>query len=454
MATKTILNITFDGINDVPRLPGQGTVSFDNKWMSYYSVHNSVPDDELITNVSFKDDFRASTIRFGADYDNTTNISDLDADARRIDQLSLGFNSDVDFISTRARTIFGWDGEKHDVTLGDQQQGSTYSINLYARENIVTTGNAWVGSIQTGWYGSGAGTGDKITAGAGGVGQILTADADDKVTATSGYVGSILTGDGEDTIKTGTGWVESISSGRGDDLVRLGTGGTGQVLLHSGDDKLHLSETDPDYGVSARGQGGIDTVYFSGFTTGVTFDLSNTAFQNVGAPNGAEDQPGKGWFALSSFENVSGTTKADKIYGNSGNNELSGKKGADKLYGGDRNDLLKGEDGNDKLYGQKGKDNLQGGKGADVLDGGKGNDTLSGDQGADIFVFGKNSGTDTVSDYQDNTDTLRLIGHTGGFSDLDIRKQSGDKIIDHDNGTIILEGQSAAKLTASDFDFV
>jgi serralysin len=89
-----------------------------------------------------------------------------------------------------------------------------------------------------------------------------------------------------------------------------------------------------------------------------------------------------------------------------------------------------------------------------VIDGGKGNDTILGKAGPDVFVFGKMSGADTVKGYQDDVDTLRLVGHTGGFSDLTISNQSGDKVVEHDNGTITLEDRAGVTLTASDFDFV
>ncbi len=456
MPTTTILNTTFDGINDAARLDG-ATTSFDSGFMGYYSVYDSKANDVLRANVSLTgSDWTVATMRFGAAFRNKTFIEDLDAGTgRRIDLLSLGYNSDVDLISTRVRTIYGWDGDKHDVTLGNQQNGSTYSINLNAKENILTTGNAWVGAIDTGYYGTGTAVGDTITIGSGGAGSVFTANANDKITTTSGFVATIRTRDGNDQVTTGTGWVESISVGDGKDVVKMGTGGAGQVLLGDGNDKIYLSEMNPDFGLDFRGQSGTDTVFFSGFTSGVTFSLDNTGFQNVSNPNNKPNVANKGWFRQSNTENAVGTGKGDQLTGNGGDNKLTGRGGVDTLNGGGGNDTLKGDGGNDKLNGDAGRDTLIGGAGKDKLNGGEGNDILRGKAGADVFIFAENSGTDTVKDYSKSADILRLVGHTGGFSDLTIgfSQQLGGTTIDHDNGTIILEGFNG-NLTANQFDFV
>ncbi len=445
MPTRTILNAKFDGINDVNR-PDGGTSSFSSKFMGYYSAYNDKADDLLKANVKLTGaDWTVKTMRFSAAFDNLTIIKDMNGSSgRRIDYLELGMNSDVDLISTRAKIIIGWDGDKHDVKLGTSGK-SIIAIKLDARENIVTTAGDRVAMIETGWYGSGKAAGDTISIGQGGAGSIFTQDGADKITTTSGFVATIRSGDGNDRITTGTGWVESISAGEGNDIVKLGSGGAGQVLLYSGNDKIFVSEMDPDYGVAVRGQGGTDTMLFSSFTVAVSFSLATTEWQKVG---------NKGWFQQSSMENLTGGKKGDTLTGYDGDNKIVGLAGADKIFGAGGNNTLIGGGGNDKLNGQDGRDSLIGGAGRDVLDGGRGNDILRGNAGPDVFVFGKNSGTDTVKDYQDGTDILRLDGHTGGFADLTISKKAGDKVIVHDGGTIVLDGKAGVNLTASDFDFV
>ena len=60
------------------------------------------------------------------------------------------------------------------------------------------------------------------------------------------------------------------------------------------------------------------------------------------------------------------------------------------------------------LQGSSGKDTLIGGSGADTLIGGKGNDSLTGGKGADMFVY--SAGNDTITDYTEKEDLIRLDG--------------------------------------------
>lgn len=60
------------------------------------------------------------------------------------------------------------------------------------------------------------------------------------------------------------------------------------------------------------------------------------------------------------------------------------------------------------LQGSSGKDTLIGGSGADTLIGGKGNDNLTGGKGSDLFVY--SAGNDTITDYTEKADLIRLDG--------------------------------------------
>ncbi len=183
------LNVTFDGVSDVARLPGQSDVEWFSKFIGYYSVYHDGTDFFRANADLTGDGWTIKTLRFNGAGSNKTTVTDLDNGAgRRIDFLELGFNSDVDLISTRARYIFGWDGDKHEVKLGNQQDGSTFSINLYADENIVTTGNAYVHHIGTGGPETSA-IGDVIKIGSGGAAQVQTGHGDDRVTGTTGACG-------------------------------------------------------------------------------------------------------------------------------------------------------------------------------------------------------------------------------------------------------------------------
>jgi len=451
-----VLNVTFDGVNDVPRLPDQSDVEWYSKFIGYYSVYYAEADLFRANASLTGDSWTVKALRYGGER-NKTNITDLDDGAgRRIDFLELGYNSDVDLISTRVRFIVGWDGKKHEVKLGNQQDGSTYSINLNAEENIVTTGNAYVQQINTGSYGESA-IGDVIRIGSGGAGQVQTQDGNDRVTITTGYVESISTGGGRDIIKTNKQYVDFINSGDGNDTVNVGVGGAmtvrtgdgndvvntkggwvgfiftqdgndtvkmgggggGQVRLGGGNDTVILSPTDPDYGLSIFGGAGTDTISFARFGTAITFTLdSNGAWQNPAAKNGNLDKPGKGFFQETYVENLVGGRKGDRLGGDDGDNLLNG------------------------------------GRGNDVLAGASGDDILIGGQGKDSFVFGADAGTDRVRDYSQSDDTLRIADHDGGFATLSIADKGKNLEVIHDGGTILLLGEAGTTLSAGDFDFV
>jgi len=163
---------------------------------------------------------------------------------------------------------------------------------------------------------------------------------------------------------------------------------------------------------------------------------------------------------------ILGAAGADLLNGGLGNDRLFGNGGRDTLQGGAGSDVLNGGAGGDRLDGGAGTDwasylmatarvavaldgrgvvqageaigdsfvsveNLQGSNfgdvlvgnaaanricgmgGADELRSGAGADFLSGGQGADTFVFLTGDGRDTVQDFQDNVDTLRITTLAG-----------------------------------------
>lgn len=465
MPTVLYWTFIFDGTSKVH--PGS-----DETWaagrINYYGVWYGGPKDKSEASVYLSGaNWKVGTVSIIGE-DSKTIIRDVDNGAgREIELLRLGPESDVELTSTRVKYFFGYGDGKHILTLGGEQTQSTYAISLLGSENIVTTGNAYVNAINTGSSLPEA-IGDTISIGSGGAGSIKTNNATDTVRTSSGYVDAISTkggddivtigkggaafvraGDGNDTVKTGSSWVDLITTGKGEDLVKMGSGG-GSVWLGADDDTVRISEMGKDVGVSVNGAKGEDTIDFSSFTVGVTFNLSRHGWQDlVPSSDGA-----KGVVSQLDMENVTGTNKADKLSGDSADNVLIGLNGNDRLRAGDGNDTLNGGKGNDRLFGHAGTDNLIGGKGHDLLQGGKGKDTLHGNAGADIFVFGENSGTDTVQDFADGTDILQIADHNGKFGGLSFSDQGTYLKIVHDGGVILLAGEAGTSLTAADFDFV
>lgn len=136
---------------------------------------------------------------------------------------------------------------------------------------------------------------------------------------------------------------------------------------------------------------------------------------------------------------ILGSNGVDLLEGNEGNDTLSGghdarTSDADSLYGGAGDDVLYSgmvvtptvdtQTRGDALYGEAGHDTLVGGQANDLLVGGSGNDrltdeggmdTMTGGAGADTFVFRlSDGGVDTVTDWEDGTDMIELMGFDPG----------------------------------------
>jgi hypothetical protein len=130
---------------------------------------------------------------------------------------------------------------------------------------------------------------------------------------------------------------------------------------------------------------------------------------------------------------------------------LIGKKGRDLLVGNNGNDSLRGGGGSDLLLGGQGADRLWGDQGNDYLIGGAGNDQLWGGQGRDTFVLESQEGVDTVRDFRDGQDVIKLA------SGLDLGQvswlQKGRDTLIRINGvdSMVLSNVEVDRITAKDF---
>lgn len=146
------------------------------------------------------------------------------------------------------------------------------------------------------------------------------------------------------------------------------------------------------------------------------------------------------------------------IRGNDNDNVLAGTGSADRIRGDKGDDTLRGGAGNDQLEGDDGNDQLLGGTGRDTVDGGKGDDLLTGGVGNDVFRFGNNEGSDTITDFADGFDRIKLSAPgIANFGDLTITADlDGNAVVSFFSGgpsEIVLLGVSVADLSASDFIF-
>ena len=141
-----------------------------------------------------------------------------------------------------------------------------------------------------------------------------------------------------------------------------------------------------------------------------------------------------------------GTRRDDVLKGRAGDDVLKGK-------GGD--DMLIGRDGRDRLIGGDGQDTLKGGAGADRLEGGMHRDLLIGGGGRDVFILDGRGGPDTIRDYRDGADRIRIEHpRADDFDDLVLRQRGEDVLIRMGKVKFaFLEDVDKSELDASDFLF-
>ena len=178
---------------------------------------------------------------------------------------------------------------------------------------------------------------------------------------------------------------------------------------------------------------------------GEEFDVSSPTFdddvaqhavefaqQELGAlraPTNAAD-----WTNTSFAPNLRGTAfdglrGEDLMFGSDGADTIFGGADDDFIYAGAGNDFAGGSNGNDTVLGGAGDDTvlgggrndvgndlLSGGEGNDTIVAGNGNDTVIGGTGEDVFVFnvGQLDGVDTVVDFEEGVDTIRVRGAADG----------------------------------------
>ena len=246
----------------------------------------------------------------------------------------------------------------------------------------------------------------------------------------------------------GNNEINRLEGGAGDDII---DGFLGNDVLSGGE--------------------GVDTLQFSGLETGVEVDLNQqvTAEEFTAIASGAIAATafaavgGAGNNVLSGFEHVSGSSSADDILGDAGDNQLMGNGGADTLLGsagndtligngsrdslngGGGGDLLQGDGGLDSLFGAGGADTLVGGVGSDLLAGNSGSDSLVGEAGRDSLTG--NGGQDTL-DGGAGMDTLAGSGGadllSGGSSDDLLLGGSGADTLFGGSGNDTLTGGNGA----------
>jgi len=135
-----------------------------------------------------------------------------------------------------------------------------------------------------------------------------------------------------------------------------------------------------------------------------------------------------------------GSSIADIVSGQAGDDQLIGLAGDDQLFGDAGNDFIRGGDGTDVLGGGAGDDELLGSPGDDLAFGNEGNDEVNGQAGNDILIGG--SGEDSLTGTRG--DDVLIGGFSSDFtSEPDLPESALDSSAE----------QVLAQLLASNPDF-
>jgi glucose/arabinose dehydrogenase len=151
-------------------------------------------------------------------------------------------------------------------------------------------------------------------------------------------------------------------------------------------------------------------------------------------------------------DTIGGGAGDDRLFGGAGRDTIFGGAGRDTIDGGEGRDVIAGGGLGDVLRGGWAADRISGAGGFDYLDGGAGRDVLSGGAGADTFFFGPGSTADTVTDFEDNIDLIRLgegFRFTSAAQALGFADAVGDDVVFTFAGgqSLTLLGTNVAALT-------
>ncbi|MEM9091466.1 MAG: TIGR03118 family protein [Cyanobacteria bacterium P01_F01_bin.53] len=423
------------------------------------------------------------------------------------DLLVIGGNNNIILTEAGDDTITAFgnnqtvlSGEGNDiVSIGSGTVDAGDGDNFVAASSgsvVVTagSGNDTVNLVK-GTLSANLGEGNNhVTSGAGDD-TVITGSGDDIVHAGDGN-NQLVLGEGNNTVNTlvvQNAFLTSVGqttavTGSGSDLFRVGAGsGVLTITNYDESDRFEVVGFKPDFSGAlsfsdlAVTQAGTDTIISLAGTPDVLAVLQNVQADTVNlggtqpTPNQTlvGDDTDNDLEAGSGNDTVAGGLGNDIITGGSGDDVLRGDANArrpqdgepgddDIIFGGEGNDRIGGKAGNDILSGDAGDDFIWGDDGDDIIMGVTGNDTLVGDngsngQGSDLFVFGNGDGTDTIVDFEVNTDRIGLVEGELTFADLTLTQDGDNTLLGVANsGEVIavLNNVQASGMTESSFEVV
>lgn len=208
----------------------------------------------------------------------------------------------------------------------------------------------------------------------------------------------------------------------------------------------------PDFGDIVDSVGDVFEDIFGGLDDIELLDGLDQIFDDLGDLDLLDNLAGRTLFrGNNGNDNIIGSIAGDILIGLVGNDILLGMIGNDIINGGRGNDIVQGLLGNDTLIGNIGRDILDGGRGNDLLFGGQGLDQIIGGRGRDEFVLQLRSGLDTVLDFENGRDRLRLPDGID-FDDLRITRRGSDTVVSYgSNSLVTLKGIRLDQINGADF---
>ncbi|WP_425101522.1 calcium-binding protein [Tropicibacter sp. S64] len=304
----------------------------------------------------------------------------------------------------------------------------------------------------------GGGNGDDMLRGGDGDDEVWGGGDDDSLYGDAGN--DTLGGYSGDDYLAGNAGNDELWGNTGDDTL---LGGTGDDLLggHDGADFLDGGEGHDTLGGGAGRDTLLGGLGDDALWGGGDDDIGYGGWGNdtLGGGNGNDtmygdlgnDVVGGGY----GDDQLFGDAGDDTLGGFGGDDTLDGGAGDDVLWGNTGNDSILGGDGADLLAGFHGADTLDGGAGADELRGGPGDDVLWGGSDADTFVFDWSHGNDTVKDFEDGIDVIRISSPgISTFADLSMSQVGSDVVLHLAKGDVTIENVNLGQLTDADFVLV
>lgn len=313
--------------------------------------------------------------------------------------------------------------------------------------------------------------------------------------AICGTGSDIVVGNAANNRIIGSAGNDTIRGGLGNDILEGGFGAD-RLVGGMGNDVYHLIGADT---IIESANAGTDTIVSSAnHTLSVNFErlqLTGPAISGWGndAANAllGNDKANGLWggagndtlFGMAGNDALTGGAGVDRLVGGAGADRLNGGAGADRLNGGAGNDVYLSDPtdviaelagggidtqmqvGSMKLSdhvengiilgtvlgnltGNGGANVLRGNGAINVLDGAGGADVLYGSGGADIFLFRPNCGYDRVMDFQNDVDTIRLLGVKGTVASIlgDADQTSAGVALNISGGRILIAEATIGQL--------